>query len=137
MAQFIEAGGKVDRSKFPEVKPAIERFYVDDRGRLWVLPVARRGFEGRRFDVFDAHGRYLGPVELPFPLYTSVPPVFRDGRLYAVTRDELDVPYVVRARIVGSEQGAETTEQGARNGPQWPTTVLLAFHLALFTRLLS
>jgi hypothetical protein len=32
-------------------------------------------------------------------LSMNPPPVFRDGFLYAVTEDELEVPYIVRARI--------------------------------------
>jgi hypothetical protein len=50
------------------------------------------------FDVFDPGGRYLGAVRLPFT-HNSVP-IFRNNALYAVTVDELEVPYVVRARIV-------------------------------------
>jgi hypothetical protein len=56
--------------------------------------------EGRVVDIFDPEGRYLGRIGLPFMLSMNPPPVFRDGFLYAVTEDELEVPYVVRARIV-------------------------------------
>jgi hypothetical protein len=34
------------------------------------------------------------------PLLSNPQPIVRDSLLYGVTRDELDVPYVVRARIV-------------------------------------
>jgi hypothetical protein len=52
--------------------------------------------------VFDPIGRFLGSLTLPFSLASNPSPIIRDGVLYGVTRDELDVPYVVRARIVGS-----------------------------------
>lgn len=49
--------------------------------------------------MFDAVGRYLGRVEVPFRLGFFPLPVFRNGKLYVVTRDELEVPYIVVARI--------------------------------------
>ena len=52
------------------------------------------------FDVFDPEGRYLGEVRMLFLLSTSPAPVIRDGMIYGTVRDELDVPYVVRARVV-------------------------------------
>jgi hypothetical protein len=50
------------------------------------------------FEVFDPEGRYLGRVLLPFRL-ASVP-VIRGDVLVGVTENELEVPFVVRARIV-------------------------------------
>jgi hypothetical protein len=50
--------------------------------------------------VFDTQGRYLGRLRAPVDVGGSPPPVFRGDRIYAVTRDELDVPYIVRLRIV-------------------------------------
>ncbi len=94
---FIQEGGKVDWSRIPDTKPAAEDFYLDDRGNVWVLPVMPRDQEWRALDVFDPEGRYLGRVELPFPLHGR--PVIRGDVLLAVTQDELEVPYVVRARI--------------------------------------
>jgi hypothetical protein len=96
---FIRNGGKVDRARIPGTKPATEEFLLDDEGNIWVLPVTGPAEEGRVVDIFDPEGRYLGRIGLPFMLSTNPPPVFRDGYLYAVTEDELEVPYVVRARI--------------------------------------
>jgi hypothetical protein len=39
-------------------------------------------------------------VNLPFALSMNPPPIVRQSVLYGVTEDELEVPYVVRARIV-------------------------------------
>jgi hypothetical protein len=100
MKWFIDQGGQVDWTKLPSTKPATEALFFDDEGNLWVRPVTTREEQGRRLDVFDPVGRFLGTVALPFSLSRNPVPVFRNGLLYGVTRDELDVPYVVRARIV-------------------------------------
>jgi hypothetical protein len=96
---FLREGGKVDRSRIPKVKPAFRTFFLDDANRLWVMPMTSSDDEGRLLDVFDSEGRYLGRVELPFAMQRYPLPIFRNGRIYAVTRGDLDVPYVVSARI--------------------------------------
>ena len=50
------------------------------------------------WDVFDREGRFLGVVTMP-PRFR--PSLFLDDTIYGVWRDELDVQYVVRLRIVG------------------------------------
>jgi len=97
---FTQQGGRIDRSRFPSVKPALRTFFVDGAERLWVTPVVAAADRGRLLDVFDPPGRYLGRVRLPFRLLSEPYPLFRDDRVYAITRDEFDVPYVVRSRIV-------------------------------------
>ena len=99
---FTRQGGRVDRSRFPAVKPAWQTLYTDDERNLWVVPVlpqegSRYGVQG--FDVFDPEGRYLGRVTVPFDLAQYPPPLIRGGFLYGVVRDEMEVPYVVRARL--------------------------------------
>lgn len=96
---FLREGGKVDRSRIPAVKPAFRTFFLDDANRLWVMPMTSNADEGRLLDVFDSEGRYLGRVQLPFVIQRYPTPLFRNGRIYAVTRDDLEVPYVVSARI--------------------------------------
>src|SRR5690606_19399704 len=53
-------------------------------------------FRGDVWDVFDADGRYLGEVRFPgeVRLYRA-----RDGLLYGVRLDELDVPSIARFRL--------------------------------------
>jgi hypothetical protein len=98
---FTRQGGKVDRSRIPSVKPAIRQLFVADDGHVWVAPMtANREDEGYTFDIFEPEGRYLGPLRLPFALSGYPSPVIRGDVLVGVTRDELEVPYVVRARIV-------------------------------------
>lgn len=101
---FIEAGGKADWSRIPTSKPAFREFVIDDSGYLWVQMVAAPDESDRLFDVFDPEGRYLGEVLAPFPVEFYPAPVVRDGYVYAVTEDELEVPFVVRARIERPER---------------------------------
>jgi sugar lactone lactonase YvrE len=97
---FRQQGGKIERSKFPDTKPATMDFFVDDEEHLWVILVTPDGdLEDRLLDVFDPVGRYLGQVQLAFAISRFPRPVFRDGMLFSVTHDDLEVPYVVRARI--------------------------------------
>ncbi len=94
----MEQGGTVDRSRVPDVKPALEQFFVDDRKHLWVQPVASSDEALRVFDVFDPEGRYLGRVRSGVRIVGV--PVFRGDHLYAVSEDVDHIPYGVRARIV-------------------------------------
>jgi hypothetical protein len=83
----------------PSHKPAFIGFVVDDEGGVWAEPF-RAPDAPRVLDVFQPDGTYLGPVDVDPGLdAVTVLPVFRDDRMYAVVRDELDVPYVVRYRI--------------------------------------
>jgi hypothetical protein len=97
---FTDQGGRIDLSKLPATKPAATSFFFDDEGNVWVERVTANDVENASYDVFDPIGRFLGTVDLPMPLLSNPQPIVRDGVLYGVTRDELDVPYVVRARIV-------------------------------------
>ena len=97
---FTDQGGRADFSTIPDVKPATRSLYFDDEGHLWVHVVTASQDDDPVFDVFDPEGRHLGEVRMPFRLSASPPPVLRGGMLYGVVRDEMDVPYVVRARIV-------------------------------------
>jgi hypothetical protein len=103
---FLEQGGTVDWAKLPDRKPAIEGAAFDDEGNVWVWPVMPNGEDGTRLDVFDPIGRYLGSVDAPVPIALRPSPVIRDRVMVAVTRGELDVPFVVRLRI---ERGPEAS----------------------------
>lgn len=78
-------------------KPVIDQLNLDDQGRLWV----RRRMEGGQtsvYDVFDRQGEYMGSVRLGFRP-SALPPRIRNGSLYAVVADQLDVQTVVRADV--------------------------------------
>lgn len=96
LSSFIESGADLDFSKIPDEKPYFSDFTFADDGTLWVELETEAEFEGGRYDLFDREGRYLGRLETPYELRR---PKIRGGFVYASVRDELDVPYVVRARL--------------------------------------
>lgn len=100
---FSESGTPLDESLVPAFHPALHGMWVDDRGHLWVVPVSA-DTANMLVDVFDPTGRYLGAVRTSMtPRMLRPQPVVRDGRLYYVATDALDVPYVVRERIEGMD----------------------------------
>lgn len=101
---FTDQGGRVDAGRIPSRKPAYQHVIVDEGdGGIWVRPALPDSHAGAAYDVFDPQGRYLGRVRLPSQMSAFPPPVIRGGALYGVSRDSLDVPQVVRARILRSE----------------------------------
>ncbi len=80
----------------PEVKPIVERFFVDDQARLWVkrvVPIGASPF----YDLFSEDGDYLGSVRLGFTPAPNTVLWVQHGNIYTWVVDELDVQYVVRA----------------------------------------
>jgi len=104
MTWFTDQGGRVDRSRIPDRKPAFRTLVEDDSGHLWVWPHLAAG-EVEGVDVFDPEGRYLGRVPTGLPVPASPVPVIRGDRFYAVLRDDLDIQYVARLRIQGRGLG--------------------------------
>lgn len=98
--RFREAGGRLDVGRIPKVKPVFDNIIIDDAGHLWVRLVTHD--DAVVFDVFDPEGRYLGAVEGGAEMAT-ITPVIHGDRFYGVVRDSLDIPYVVRYRILGRE----------------------------------
>jgi hypothetical protein len=99
----------------PDVKPAFHYVRAADDGRIWVLthqpslerpadptdtrPISERPsrwYEPTAYDVFEADGTFLARV--PFPP-RALPHVMQGEHVWGVTRDSLDVPYVVRWRL--------------------------------------
>jgi hypothetical protein len=105
----------------PDTKPPFRSLWVDDGGRIWVQlsqpsveimdagevmkerertkRMPTRFQEKVAFDVFERDGRYLGRVSAPDGLSVYPEPIIRGDSVWAVTRDDLDVSYVVRYRI--------------------------------------
>ena len=92
-----------DESRIPATKPAFRQLTVAADGHLWVTRHLPFGDEHTAFDVFDPDGRYLGEVRVPATLDASGPLRVDADAIHAVVRDELDVPQVVRWRIVRPE----------------------------------
>ena len=72
----------------PATWPEFKYLQVDDRGRVWVAPYERGGV-ARRWTVLDPGGAPVATVRFPVDLDIRL---IRDGRIYGVTRDTLDVP---------------------------------------------
>ena len=91
--------GEWDWSRVPTVKPAVEAIFASAEGNVWVRTPS--GGDGALFDVYSGDGEYLGTasVSLGLNLFDRVTPVVRDDLVWLIVTDELDVPYVVRARI--------------------------------------
>ena len=73
---------------------------VDPQGNMWVLPHVSRDVvpeDRAAFDIFDDEGRYLGRATSDVQFDRMV---FHGDYVYGVTRDEFDVPYLVRARVL-------------------------------------
>lgn len=108
---MAEQGADVDPDLIPPVRPAWTGFTVDRDGYLWVVPQIPDSM-ATALDLFDPEGRYLGRRVASAPIQGASPgPVIRGEHLYAVTRDELGVQYVLRAPLGGPEE-PETLEMG-------------------------
>ena len=90
---------EMDWSRIPEVKPSLEDIFTSADGTLWVgIPNLSGGTD---YDVLSPDGSYLGTVATgTLNVLDWFPPIVVGDTFLAVVTDELDVPYVVRARIV-------------------------------------
>jgi len=94
-----------DALTFPDSAPAIVRVYPAASGGVWT----RRWSHPRQanapavYDVFDAEGRWLGPVELPAD--AGELQAIGTEHLLTVWTDELDVPYLRLYRIERPDDG--------------------------------
>lgn len=96
--------GSVGRRDIPDTKPVFDRIYLDGSGHMIVQINGGPHEQGRRFDVFDPDGRFLGTAtsDVAFTSFPA-PPVFTNHFVYGVTTDSLGIHYVVRARIQRGE----------------------------------
>jgi hypothetical protein len=81
-----------------DVHPVLDQLILDDARRVWVRRIVAQG-ENPLYDVFAHDGEYLGGVRLTFTPATYIPPRIRNGKFYALVRDSLDVPTVVRSTV--------------------------------------
>ena len=89
---------EMDWSRIPGVKPSLETIFTSTEGNVWVgIPNLSGGTD---YDVLSSDGSYLGTVAAgTLEVYRWLPPIVVGDTFLAVVTDELDVPYVVRARI--------------------------------------
>jgi len=100
-----------DWSKIPQVHPAVLSMFLSDEGRLWVRTPSTDG--SRTYDVYRDDGRYVGTAVTTLPVLEYVPPTVRGDRIWAVVTDELDVPFVVRARLESLDEGSTLASPAA------------------------
>lgn len=84
-------------SRIPGEKPIVESLFVDESGRVWVRVTTPDTLT--TFDVFLPDGRYDGTAVTSLNLPVWWRPLVRGDQFYTLVKDELDVQYVVRARI--------------------------------------
>ena len=96
-------GYRFDWSRIPDEKPVVQGMLLDDSGRLWVRVFASDS--AITYDVYDRTGRYEGTAVTSLRFTPYWRPLIVGDRFYTLHTDEMDVPYVVRARIreVGGE----------------------------------
>lgn len=96
---LLERGvsARQDWSKVPDYKPAVASMFVDDSGRLWVQTASPDSLI--EYDVYGRDGGHMGTAVTPLNVWRYVGPIVREDRFWAVVTDELDVSYVVRARL--------------------------------------
>lgn len=106
-SHLLERGArsaKKDWSRVPDRKPSVVWMFVAEDGRLWVEATTPNTL--RTYDVYERDGRLAGTAVGSLDIWRAIDPVIRGDRLWAVVRDELDVPYVVKARLMGGGGGA-------------------------------
>lgn len=97
VTSFKERGGVLDIDRIPKTKPFFTHVFVDDERFLWVdISTADRR---TAFDIFDERGAFLGRLSTGIRRSPYVKPRFRNGRVYLVGVDELDVPFLHVYRI--------------------------------------
>ena len=94
----------IERASWPQTQPRVARLWVSiPQGRVFAARYEAGMFEDpptMRLDVFEPDGSYRGRLDLPGG---STPRRFRNGAVYGVVRDELDVNYAVRYRLLEPE----------------------------------
>lgn len=98
LAERIPSPPRLDASRVPATKPPLYGLALDDRSRLWVR-LTEPTVDSTVYDVFDRDGIYAETVRLPFRVDRYIPPVVRGDIVWTVVTDEMDVQYVVRARL--------------------------------------
>lgn len=85
----------------PDRKPPLRSLTFDQDGRLWVQHSVTEGAPARA-DVYARDGRLL--YEVSWPQRTELTGASRGDLVYAVQRDSLDTPSIVRMKLVPREK---------------------------------
>ncbi len=98
LSEWVTDVPALDPSRVPGSKPPLYGLALDDHGRVWAL-ITDFDADTTVYDVFGPEGRHSESVVLRFPVDQWIPPVIRGDTVWAVSTDDLDVQYVVRARL--------------------------------------
>ncbi len=91
-----------DASRVPRVYPPFSSVRLAADGSVWVR---RQTGEGETtWEVFAEDDRYLGAVEVPVTLKTISLRHIGSDHVWGILRDDLNVQYIVRARILKPER---------------------------------
>jgi len=81
----------------PDLAPAFGPIQVDPSGRVWLAEYQAVTNEPYDWMVFSPDGHLLGRVEVPEGFQVAE---IGDDYVLGIQRDEFDVPYVLRFRLV-------------------------------------
>jgi hypothetical protein len=98
LAERVPSLRDLDPSKVPPSKPPVYDLSLDDGERLWVR-ITEPTADTTVYDVFHGDGSFSESVRMPFRIDRWIPPVVRGDTAWVVVTDELDIQYVVRARL--------------------------------------
>lgn len=87
-----------DLSRVPKAYPPFSSVRLAADGTIWVR--RQTGNEQATWEVFADDDRYLGAIEIPEALKSISLRHIGTDHVWGIVRDELNVQYVVRARIV-------------------------------------
>lgn len=102
-------GGPPDRialylESLPDTRPVVDQIIPDNAGHVYALVDVDGVPPASAVDVFGDNGEYLGRMTLPTPVPLFPPTLIvahaTPEFLYVANKDDLDVPYVSRLRIV-------------------------------------
>lgn len=97
-AQRVSGSLNLESSRVPATKPPLHSLSLDDRGRLWAR-LTDPAADTTVYDMFKRDGSYAETVSFPFRIDRWIPPIVRGDTVWAVVTDEVEVQYVVRARL--------------------------------------
>lgn len=86
--------GDVSPSDFK--KTIVHAIHPMDDGHLLVQIAGEMKAQTSILDVFDPEGRFLGEIDIGYPMQTNAMHAIRGDTLLAVTLGDLDVPYIVK-----------------------------------------
>lgn len=94
-AEMNRAFAEALREAVPETWPVFETFLVDEQGLVWVDTTVRSEAD-EQWRVFADTGRPIGSATLPQGFEGMV---VRNGTIYGVMKDDLDVPSVLGFKV--------------------------------------